>query len=112
MTNFMARTARNFMVIKAAREIKEEIEKAGLDNLKLLCGNGVSIVGTYLNGCTPKEQARLRQQFGNLLNFGVTPEMVLDEVTRQIPDLALIIEKRPDYKKTELQKVKEFLKAG
>jgi hypothetical protein len=100
------------MVIKAAREIKKEIEKAGLDNLKLLCEKGVSIVGTYLNGCTPKEQARLRQQFGNLLNFGVTPEMVLDEIARQIPEIGAIIEKRPDYKKVELQKVKEFLRAG
>jgi len=110
MTNFMARSARKFMVIKAAREIKTEIEKAGLENLKLLCKNGISIVGTYLNGCTPKEQARLRQQFGALLNFGITPEMVLDEVTGQIAELAPIMEKRPDYRKTELQKVKEFLK--
>ena len=98
------------MVIKAAREIKKEIEKAGLDNLKLLCKNGVSIVGTYLNGCTPKEQEMLRQQFGTLLNFGITPETVLDEVARQIPELDPIIKKRPDYKKNELQKVVEFLK--
>lgn len=112
MTNFMARSARCFMVIKAAREITKEIEKAGLDNLKLLCENGVSIVGTYLNGCTPTEQARLRQQFGALLNFAITPEMVLDTVIGQIPELAPIIEERPDYKKSELQKIGEFLKGG
>jgi len=112
MTSFMASSARHFTVIKAAREIKKEIEKAGLDNLKLLCQNGISIVGTYLQGCAPTLQATLRQQFGTMANFGVTPEMVLDEIARQMPEIGAIMEKKPEYRKIEIQKVKEFLKGG
>jgi len=108
--NFMARSARNFMVIKAAREIKAEIEKAGIDNLKLLAEKGVSIIATYLQGCSPKEQADYRRNFNGLLAMGITPEMILDEVTNQIKELQPIIAKKPAYKQAELQKVREFLK--
>jgi len=50
MTIFSARVAQHFLTIKAARQIRQEIEKAGLDNLKILADAGKSIVGTYLNG--------------------------------------------------------------
>ncbi|GAI91792.1 unnamed protein product, partial [marine sediment metagenome] len=53
MTSYMARTAKYFLTIKAARELKKEIEQAGLDNLIILADAGKSIVGTYLNGCSP-----------------------------------------------------------
>ena len=53
MTSFKARAAKNFLTIKAARQIKGEIEKAGLDNLKILAEAGRSIVGTYLQNCPP-----------------------------------------------------------
>ena len=110
MTSFTARTARHFMTIKAARMIKKEIEKAGLEDLKILAENGVSIIATYLEGCSPKKQAELRRDFNGLLAMGVTPEVVLDAVAGQMPDLALIMKGREDYRKAELQKVREFLK--
>ena len=112
MTSFTERTARHFMVIKAAKSIKKEIEKAGMDNLKILAENGVSIVGTYLQGCSPKEKAELRRGFNSLISFGITVEMVLDEITRQMPELAPIMTGKEGYKKAELQKVSEFLKGA
>lgn len=110
MINFTARAARHLLVIKAAREIKKEIEKAGMDNLKILAERGVSVIGTYLKGCSPEEQAEHRRNFNSLLAMGITPEMVLDEVARQMPEISPIMKGKEEYRKAELQKVSEFLK--
>jgi len=112
MTSFMQRSAKHFLTIKAAREIKQEIEKAGLDNLKILADAGKSIVGTYLNGCSPKERVAYRQKLNALLQMGVTPGMLLEEVARQMPNLQPIMESREGYKKSELQNLEQFLKGG
>ncbi len=112
MTLFSGRVAKHFLVIKAAKEFKKEIEKAGLDNLKILAEAGVSIVGTYLNGCSPQERKIRRQELTILLQMGVTPDMLLEEVVRQIPELAPIMEGRDDYKKTETQNLERFLREG
>ena len=112
MTSFMERSAKNFMVIKAARLFKQEIEKAGLDNLKTLVDNGISIVGTYLNGCSPSEKATYRRDLNALLQMGITADMLLTEVARQIPKLGVIMGSKLDYKKTELQNLERFLKEG
>ena len=112
MTSFTERTARHFMTIKAGKKIRGEIEKAGMDNLKILAENGVSIVGTYLKGCSPKEQAELRRDFNSLIAMRISVEMVLDEVTRQMPELAPIMAGKEGYKKAELQKISEFLKGA
>ena len=112
MTSFTARTARHFMTIKAAKMIKKEIEKAGLDDLKILAENGVSIIATYLQGCSPKKQAEIRRDFNGLLAMGVTPEMVLDEVAGQMPELAPIMKDKEGYRKAELEKVSQFLKGA
>ena len=109
VTSFMQRSAKHFAVIKAARQIKQEIEKAGLDNLKILAENGRSIVGTYLNGCSPEEKKKHKQELGILIQMGVTPGMLLDEVARQMPELAPIMQGREDYKKIELQNLERFL---
>ena len=110
MTNFMARSARNFMMIKAAREIRKEIEKAGLDNLKILAERGISIVGTYLNGCSPQEKAIYRRDLGALLKMGVTPDMLLTEIARQMPEISPIMKDKEGYKKAEEEKLLSFLK--
>ncbi len=107
---FMARTARNFMIVKAARQIRQEIEKAGLDNLKILAEKGISIVGTYLNGCSPQEKATYRRDLNALFQMGVTPDMLLSEIARQMPEIAPIMEGRDDYKKAEIQNLEAFLK--
>jgi len=112
MTTLKVRIARKFLVIKAAKEIKKEIEKAGLDNLKILAENGRSIVGTYLNGCSPQEKATYKRDLGTLLQLGVTPDMLLSEIARQMPQLAPIMEKRQDYKKSEIQHLERFLRGG
>jgi len=108
--SFMARSARNFMTIKAAREIGKEIEKAGLDNLKILADKGISIVATYLNGCSPQEKARYKKDLGALLQMGVTPEMLLSELARQIPRLAPMTEGKEGYKQTEIRNLEAFLR--
>jgi len=112
MTSFMQGTARNFMMIKAARQIMREIEKAGLDNLKLLADSDISIVGTYLNGCSAQEKVTYRRDLNALLQMGVTPEMLLSEICRQKPEVAPIIEGREAYRKSEVEKLTLFLKEG
>ncbi len=110
MTSFMQRSAKQFLKIKAARQITREIEKAGLDNLKILADAGTSIVVTFLQGCSPQEKATYRRDLNTLLRMGVTADMLLTEVARQMPVIAPIIEGRDDYKKTEIQNLERFLK--
>jgi len=108
--SFMARSAKHFLVIKAARLFRQELEKAGLDNLKTLAEAGISIVGTYLNGCSPQEKAQIKRDLGTLFQMGVTPDMVFEELIRQMPELAPIMEGKEGYKKTEVEKFLSFLK--
>ena len=112
MTSLMGRTAKYLALIKAGREIRKEIEKAGLDELKIKVDNGISIVGTYLNDCSPQERARHRRDLNALLQMGVTPDMVLTEIARQMLELAPIMQGREDYKKSEIQNLERFLKEG
>jgi len=108
--SFMERSARHFLTIKAAKEFKKEIEQAGLENLKILADAGTSIVGTYLNGCSPQEKARIRRDFNALLQLRVTPDMVLTELSRQMPELAPIMEGREGYKRGEVENLEAFVK--
>jgi len=110
VTSFMQRSARNFVVIKAARQLRGELEKAGLDNLRAVADAGKSIIGIYLNGCSPEEKKRFRRDTNILLKLGVTPEMVLDELIGQNKELSAIMEKKKDYKKGELRNLEAFLK--
>ena len=110
MTSFTQRTARHFVVIKAARQLRGELEKAGLDNLRAIADAGKSIIGIYLNGCSPEEKKRFRRDTNILLKLGVTPEMVLDELIGQNKELSAIMEKKKDYKKGELRNLEAFLK--
>jgi len=111
MTSFKARAAQHFLVIKAAKEFKKEIEKAGLDNLKILADAGHSIVGTYLAGCSTQEKAVYKRDLNALLEMGVTPDMLLEEIARQMPEIVPIIESKQGYKKSEVQNLELFLKA-
>lgn len=116
MTSFTGRVAKHILVIKATRkaatEFKKEIEKAGLDTLKTLAEAGVSIVGTYLNGCSPEEKKIRRQELAMLLQIGVTPDMLLTELARQMPEIGAIMEGREGYKKSEIQNLERFLREG
>jgi len=110
MTSFMQRSAKHFLTIKAARQIKQEIEKAGLDNLKILANAGTSIVGTYFQGCSAQEKATYRRDLNTLFQMGITPDMLLEEVTKQMPEIAPIIAGKEGYKKAEVEKLLSFLK--
>lgn len=108
--SFMERSAKHFLAIKAAKEFRKEIEQAGLENLKTLAESGISIVGTYLNGCSPQEKARIKRDFNALLQMGVTPDMVLTELLKQMPELAPAIEGKEGYKRGEINKLEQFVK--
>ena len=108
--SFMARTAKHFLVIRAARLFRQELEKAGLDNLKILADAGISIVGTYLDYCSAEEKAQIKRDLGTLLQMEVTPDMVFEELIRQMPELAPILEEKEGYKKAEVEKLISFLK--
>ncbi len=112
MTGFAHRAAKHFLLIKAAREFKKEIEKAGVANLKTLADAGQSIIGTYLRGCSEKERVRLRRDLNTLLQMGITVDMLLDEVARQMPEVGPIMKSRESYRKSEIQNVTAFLKEG
>lgn len=108
--SFMARTAKHFVVIRAARLFREELEKAGLDNLKKLAEASISIVGTYLDYCSAEKKAQIKRDLGTLLQMGITSDMVFEELIRQMPELAPIIEGKEGYKKAEVEKLLSFLK--
>ena len=112
MMNLTERAARKFALIKAAKGFKKELEQAGLENLKALAESDISIVGTYLNGCSPQKKAELRRDFNTLLSFGITIDMVLDELAKQMPELAPLMQGREAYRKTEIQKVEQFLRGS
>ncbi|MBA7705420.1 hypothetical protein ES703_114249 [subsurface metagenome] len=112
MTSFMQRTARQFLLTKAARQISQLIEEAGLDKLTTLAEAGVSVVGTFLNGCSPHDKAIYRQELGLLLQVGVTIEMLLDEIAGQMPSLAPIMRDKVDYRNAEIKSVLAFVNEG
>ncbi|MBA7712561.1 hypothetical protein ES703_121540 [subsurface metagenome] len=114
MTTFGSRTARYFVTIKAAREIKGEMEKlikeVGLDRLKALADAGQSIITIYFKGCSSEEKIKIRRDLNGLLQLGITADMILTEVARQMPELAPIMEGREIYKRSEVQKLEAFMK--
>ncbi len=110
--SFTAEVAREFVVRRGARILRQEIEKAGLDNLKILANNGVSIIATYLNGCPPQEKAVHKRDLIAAQQLGITPDMILSELIGQMPELAPIMEGREGYKKSELENLEAFLKEG
>jgi len=81
-----------------------------LDNLKILAEHNYSIVGIYLNGCSAHEKATYRRDLNFLLRMGVTSDMLLDELVRQMPELAPIMEGKEGYKKSEVKNLEMFLK--
>lgn len=110
MTSFGYRAAKHFLLIKVAKEVKKEIEKAGVDNLITLADADQSIIGTYLRGCSEKERVRIRKDFNTLLQMDISVDMLLDEVARQMPKVGPIMKARESYRKSEIQNVTAFLK--
>jgi len=109
MTEYTARVAQKFMVIKAAKGLKKEIEQAGIDNLKTLAEKGISIVGTYLQGSSPQRKQEIRQEMAALSSVGITIDMIIAEVARQMPELAPYMQGKDDYRKSEIERMRNFL---
>lgn len=101
--------ARRWLLKKVGRDLKKEIEQAGLENLKTLAENNISIVGTYFNGSPPQRKTEIRQQLKFVLSCGITPDMIIDEMAKQIPELGPIISGKEAYRKAELTKINQFL---
>lgn len=108
--SFMRRAALQFAAQKAARRVVKEILPVGVDNLKVIAESGRSIVGTYLNGCSKEKKKELRSELAVALNLGVTIDMIIDAVARQIPELEPIIKNKESYRKTEIERVMDFVK--
>jgi len=109
--SFLESTARHFVILRAVREIKAEIEKMGLDNLKVLAEAGYAIADTYLKACSAEGIAKSKQKFQQLLQMGITADMIITELTRQMPELVVIMEEREGYIKKELEKLISCLQA-
>lgn len=110
MTTLSERLVRKVLVKTAAKEIKKEIEQAGVDKLKELADLGGSIVGTYLKSRSPQQKVKLRRDLNTLLQMGVTPDMIISELIRQMPELAPIMEGKEGYKRGELERLEAFVK--
>ena len=109
--SFLESTARHFVIIRAVREIKAEIEKMGLDNLKVLAEAGYDIADTYLKACSAEGIAESKRKFQQLLQMGITADMIITELTRQMPEIVPIMEEHEGYIKKELEKLISFLQA-
>ncbi len=105
---FAQRAGRRFIAIKAARELLKEIEQAGVDDLTALAEAGTSIIGTYLKGCSEEKRAWVKRELRAVLHMGVTVDMVLEETTRQMPQLRPILDGKPDYRRSEVQRLEAF----
>lgn len=110
MTSFMKRSVKYYFIIKAAKQIKKEIEKMEMDNLKTLAEDGISIVHTYFNNCSPQERATYRRELKVLVQMGITPDMILEEMVRQMPELAPEMEGKESYKQAEIKELESFLR--
>jgi len=108
--SFSSSVAKHFVAKRAAREIMNEIKKAGLDTLQSLANAGISIVGTYLKGCSDSERAMYRRELSAVQSMGVTPQMILSELILQMPALAAIMEGKEGYQVTEVKVLEQFLK--
>lgn len=107
--SIMETSVRLYFAKKAVREIKKEIETVKLDELKILAEAGISIIQTYLNSRSPQEKTRIRRDFNPLVQMGVTPDMVLTELLKQMPELAPAMEGKEGYKQSEIKNLELFL---
>lgn len=108
MTNFAQKAGRRYLAIKAARELLGEIEQAGIEDLTALAEAGTSIIKTYLDGCSEEKRAWVKRQLKLVLNMGITVDMVLEETTRLMPQLGPILDGKPDYRRSEVQRLEAF----
>ena len=103
-------TGRYFVLIRAATDIKNKAKEIGIDDIKTLVEAGRSITEVYLESCSPDKKVQKRREAHMLLEVGITPEELWEELIRQMPELAPIIEGKDDYIKSEMKKIEAFVK--
>lgn len=108
--SLLQRTAKYFLLIKAATEIKQRAEIIGIDKVKNMIENGESITEMYLNESSGAKKAEKRREANQLLESGITPEMLFNELISQMPELAPIIEGKDGYIQSETIKIEAFVK--
>ncbi len=108
--NILQSTAKYFLLIKAAADIKNKAKEIGMDDIRTLVEAGRSITEIYLNGCSEEKKVQKRREATALFQMGVTPEMLWEEVIRQLPELGPILEGKDDYLKSEFKKIEAFVK--
>ena len=103
-------TARYFVLITAAKDIKNKAREIGIDKIKTLVEAGRSITDIYLESISADKKIEKKRQANALVKMGITPEELWGEVIRQIPELAPIIEGKDEYIKSEMKKIEAFIK--
>lgn len=108
--NILQSAAKYFLLIKAAADIKNKAKQIGMDDIRTLVEAGRSITELYLNDISADKKEQKRREATALLQMGVTPEMLWEEVIRQMPELAPILEGKDDYLTSEFKKIEAFVK--
>ncbi len=102
--------AKYFLLIKAATDIKNKAKQIGMDDIRTLVEAGRSITEIYLNGCSEEKKVQKRREATALFQMGVTPEMLWEEVIKQMPELGDILKGKDNYIKREMKKIEAFVK--
>ncbi len=110
MRDIIQSTARYFVLIRAVTDIKDRARKIGIDNIKTLVEAGRSITEIYLEDSSPDKKMQKRREANALIEMGITPEEIWEELIRQMPELKPIIEGKDDYIKNEMKKIEAFVK--
>jgi len=108
--NILQSTARYFVLIKAATDIVNKAKQIGIDDIRTLVDAGRSITEIYLESCTPDKKVQKRREASMLLEMGITPEELWEEVIRRLPELEPIIKGKDDYIRAEMKKIEAFVK--
>lgn len=110
MRDILRSTARYFVLIRAVTDIKNKAREIGIDDIKTLVEDGRSIIEIYLKDCSPDKKIQKRREAQMLLETGITPEEIWEELIRQMPELAPIIKGKDDYMRAEMKKIEDFVK--
>ena len=110
MRDILQSTARYFVLIRAATDIANKAKQIGIDDIRTLVDAGRSITEVYLESCPPDKKVEKRREASMLLEMGITPEELWNEVLRRLPELEAIIKCKDEYIRAETKKIEAFVK--
>ena len=108
MMNFMERTAKRFVLIRAGEQTRKYIELIGLDNLQTLVQGDRSLSEIWLKSASPEEKAALKEQLLGIVKMGITPRELWEEMARQSPEIFAIMKYNPAYVDREIENLEAF----